>query len=135
MNETLWILVIAVAAILVIGFRLLGRQRAVGGRTPIDLEDMHRGFSHQVSLSTFSQVFTALGEAYSVDPRLIRPEDSLNKLLDMDSWLLDAGTEKLNRWLNSIGIDQKAARPSTVLDLLLLVESRPGPHQNTATAS
>jgi len=42
----------------------------------------------------------------------------------MDSWVLDAGTDKLNQWLIQIGIDESAKQPSTVLDLLLLVERK-----------
>ena len=85
-------------------------------------EEIHRSVAGKVALDTFTKVFHALGEAYSVDPRLIRPEDSLKKLLDADSWVLDAGTEKLNRWLTSIGIERISDQPSTVLDLLVLVE-------------
>ena len=99
MNGTVWIVAIAVAAVLVGAFTFLARRRAVGGRTPMNLEEIHRSVASNVTLDTFTKVFHALGEAYSVDQRLIRPEDSLKKLLDMDSWVLDAGTDKLNRWL------------------------------------
>jgi hypothetical protein len=88
-----------------------------------------------VSLDTFTRVFRALGEAYSLDPRLIRPDDSLKRLLDMDSWVLDAGTEKLNRWLNSIGVEDITVKPVTVLDLLLLVEIKHRPRPGHALAS
>ena len=94
-------------------------------------DEIHRSVAGNVTLDTFTKVFHALGEAYSVDPRLIRPEDSLKKLLDADSWALDAGTEKLNRWLTSVGIEKVTDQPSTVLDLLVLVER--GRKQSTNT--
>ena len=88
------------------------------------LEEIHRSVANRVTVDTFVKVFDALGDAYSIDPRLIRPEDSLKKLLDADSWVLDAGTEKMNRWLTSVGIESVSRQPSTVLDLLLLVEQK-----------
>jgi hypothetical protein len=60
----------------------------------------------------------------SVDLQEIRLEDPLKRFFDSDSWRLDIGTEKLNKWLRDIGIREFDAQPVTVLDLLILVESR-----------
>jgi len=124
MNGTVWIVAIACAAVLVFGFRWAAKRRAFRGRAPVSLEELHRSVADRVTPEVFAQVFRALGEAYSVDPRLIRPNDSLKTLLNMDSWVLDAGTDKLNQWLAQVGINESSRQPSTVLDLLLLVEGK-----------
>ncbi len=129
MNGTLWIIAIACGAVLIVAFKWLAKRRAFHGRTPISLEEIQKSVDDKVSLHTFTRVFRALGEAYSIDPRLIRPDDSLKTLLDMDSWVLDAGTEKMNQWLAQDGIDEGARKPATVLDLLLLVEGKSGSNQ------
>lgn len=123
MNGSHWVALIAIAATLVLGFRFIAKRRAVGGRTPRELIELHRSIAEKVGFETFEQVYRAIGDAYSVDPRLIRSDDSLKKLLDMDSWVLDAGTEKLNERLRALGVEEEEQRISTVLDLLLLVEA------------
>jgi len=84
---------------------------------------MYHSYSSKVSFEAFEQVLVAIGDAYSLDPRLLRPEDQLSKLLDMESWVLDTGTEKLNKWLLDAGVATVEARISTVLDLVLLFEA------------
>jgi hypothetical protein len=123
MSGLLWIALIVIAAILVFGIRAFGRRRAFRGRTAVELAEMHHPHSSKVSFETFEQVLRAVGDAYSLDPRLLRPEDQLSKLLNMDSWVLDAGTEKLNKWLRAAGVATAETRVSTVLDLVLLVEA------------
>lgn len=110
--------------VVIIAFRFFAIRRIGLNRTPIALQEIHSSVANQVSLDTLTLVFRMLGDAYGVEPRLIRPEDSLKRFLDSDSWRLDIGTEKLNKWLQSIGIKEIDTQPATVLDLLILVESR-----------
>lgn len=124
METLLWggfILIAGVLAIVV--FRLLTVKRMVRNRHPMNVNDIHRNVANMVSLNTVDLVFRELGNAYSVDPRLIRPEDSLQHFFDLDSWDLGVGTEKLQQWLQNIGIEEIDTQPKTVLDLLILVES------------
>ena len=44
----------------------------------------------------FKQWFEEIGLAYNVDPRLLRLDDPLKMLNDIDSWELWHGTEKLD---------------------------------------
>lgn len=115
---------IATGIVAVIVFRLLAVRRLGRNRKPLDFQEIHHAVADQVSLDTLTLVFEMLGDAYGVEPRLIRPNDPLKHLFDSDSWTLDMGTEKLNKWLQSIGMAHVDAQPTTVLDLLLLVEAR-----------
>ncbi|MCS6304870.1 MAG: hypothetical protein H8K07_14595 [Nitrospira sp.] len=123
----LWGGLIAIGIMAVITFRYFSIRRITFNRTPIDLQAIHRSIADKASLDTVKQVFHVLGDAYLVDPRLIRLDDSLRSFSNADSWQLDVGTEQLNKWLQSIGIKEIETQPNTVLDLLLLVESRNKP--------
>jgi hypothetical protein len=133
MNTVLWGGLIAIGIAVVIAFRLVAIRRIGLNRTLIDFQVIHRAVANQVSLETLTLVFQMLGDAYGVEPRLIRPNDPLKRFLDADSWRLDVGTEKLNNWLQSIGIREIDVQPATVLDLLILVESRHKSSQLSST--
>lgn len=124
MNALLWGGLIAIGIATVVAFRFYAVRRIDLNRTPIDLQEIHHSIADRVSLDTLKLVFRMLGDAYKIEPRLIRPEDSLRRFFDSDSWRLDVGTEKLNEWLQSIGVKEIDVQPKTVLDLLILVESR-----------
>lgn len=123
----LWGGLIALGTIVVIAFQYFSIRSITFNRTPIDFQEIHRPIADKASLDMVKQVFHALGDAYSVDPQLIRPEDPLKNFSNADSWRLDVGTERLNKWLQGIGIKEIGTQPNTVLDLLLLVESRNRP--------
>lgn len=116
----LGLIVIGTALVAVLRYR--AKRRIARRHAAIELTEIHRLVAGSVSRETLQQVFIALGAAYSIDPRVIRPQDPLKALLDMDSWSLDGGTEKMNKWLQSVGVNGNAAPSSTVLDLLMLVE-------------
>lgn len=120
----LWGGLLAIGMLAVIAFRLFAIRRIGLNRTPVDLQEIHGTVADKVSLETFKLVYHMLGEAYKVEPQIIRPGDPLKRFFDSDSWTLDMGTERLNKWLQSIGIKEINAQPATVLDLLILVESR-----------
>jgi len=88
----------------VIAFRFFAIRRIGLNRTSVDLQEIHSSVADRVSLDTLKLVFRMLGDAYGVEPRLIRLEDPLKRFFDSDSWRLDIGTEKLNKWLRDIGI-------------------------------
>lgn len=114
----------AIAA--VVALRYASRRRVAKRHLPLELEVMHSLLAPPVSFKTFSEVLGALGSAYALDPRTIRPEDPLKVFLDLDSWNLGAGTEKLDSWMANAGVVSADVRPATVLDLLLLIENRRG---------
>jgi hypothetical protein len=103
--------------------RYTSRRKVIKGRSPLSFEEIQRSMATGISLRTLGQVFDVLGEAYGIDPRLIRSNYSFKNFFDLDSWTLDAGTEKVNNWLTSQGVQKPNSQLITVLDLLLLVES------------
>lgn len=121
-GAVLWIVLVFGGISVVAGLRYLGRRKLVSRRKPEEITVVHARVSEEVSLDVLRDVMQAVGHAYSLDPALIRPEDSLEQFMDADSWSLDAGTEKLNRWLVSNGLDENLRRAQTVLELACLVE-------------
>ncbi len=63
----------------------------------------------------------AVGAAYGVDPRLVRPGDLLVKYDEYDSWVLGEGRERLSEWLVARGVTIAPGAISTVLDLAISV--------------
>jgi len=126
-------LVLAIAAVL--GFKRLARKGFEHGRTPLPLVDIHRMVQDQISISVFNEVWSKLGEAFSIDSKLIRPDDKLKTFASLDSWDLGRGEEALGQWLQKRG----AGTPptfETVLDLARWVEkSSPSMPTSNAAAS
>ena len=68
----------------------------------------------------YEKVVNAIGVAYQIDPRLLRPSDSLKKLYGLDSWDLGEGTMQLNDWVKqNFGITRFEIEPKTIIDLLV----------------
>ena len=115
-----------VALVFVIAYRTLLRKQSFKDREPLPLEDIYRtvGDQHHIQFNTFAEVYKALGDCYSVDPRLIRPSDSLKKLFDIDSWDLGEGTQRMEAWLAKAFGEIRSGNPmQTVLDLLVRAEA------------
>lgn len=77
-----------------------------------------------VSTESLARVLETLGDIYRVNPQLLRPNDKLKDFFDLDSWSLGIGTEKLNKWLAEEGFTDVNPTPTTILDLVLLLEDR-----------
>ncbi len=100
----LWLaigLATAIAAVLV--FRAFAKRSVLRGRTPLPLEHAYASVKDQVSFEVFSEVWSALGKAYGMDPRLLRPTDTFIALGEMDSWSLGKGEDQIGRWLKERG--------------------------------
>lgn len=112
-----WWLAIAVigGAILVAGLRVLSKRSFVNGRTPSSLEDLHASVKDRVSFEIFREVWTVLGDAYGVDPRLIRVTDTFAELSKADSWVLGKGEDQIMTWVGKRGLGQPP-KLNTVLD-------------------
>ncbi len=60
---------------------------------------------------------------YGINATYIRPNDPLKKFFDVDSFKLDAGTEKFEEWLkNNFEFPNFFSPPKTILDLLIFLE-------------
>jgi hypothetical protein len=115
-----------VALVFIVAYRTLLRKQSFKGREPLTFEDIYRtvGEQHHIQFTTFAEVYKALGDCYAVDPRLIRPSDSLKKLFDIDSWDLGEGTYKMETWLAKTFGEIRGGNPmQTVLDLLVRAEA------------
>ena len=99
------------------------RKAFAKGRAPQSLADMHVTVQGQVSSAVFNEVWSKVGEAFSIDPRLIRPNDTLKSLSSIDSWDLGEGGDALSRWLEREQLGKPPAL-ETMLDLAKWVESR-----------
>lgn len=125
MNGGVLLLILMVAGIAVVsGLGYFSKRKLTSNRERMDVAAIHAHVSDEVSLEVFRDVLSKVGQAYSIDPKLIRPEDPLAEFLKADSWALDAGTEQLNRWLVENGVDEQPTSAVTVLDLARLLESR-----------
>lgn len=124
MSDALFfVILIAVSIWLIIIFRFISIKKLIGKRDHQSLDVIYEGIKNEVSFETFSEVFQSLGDSYSIDPRLLRIEDTLIQLQSLDSWSLGSGTEKMEKWLTDRGITKCDVKLTSVKDILLLVES------------
>jgi len=109
-----------VAAVAFFGWA--SRLHLVADRKVVDLDELYIFVSSKVDIKVFRAVMRGVGESYSINPELIRPEDPLSRFIKADSWLLGAGTERLNDWLSDNGLDAHLASSLTVLELAQALE-------------
>ncbi|HEX2830432.1 MAG TPA: hypothetical protein VHP37_29110 [Burkholderiales bacterium] len=110
------------ALVFIIGYRAFRKRRIFGRRRLVPLNDIYTNLSdrERLDFEAFCKIFDILGSCYGIDPRQIRPADRLDRFTELDSWHLDAGTEKLEAWLSQEGIDvTKLDKRQTVYDLLI----------------
>ena len=123
MTMGIWLAVaVAVGIAAVVVARTLARRRFAADRQPIPLEVMGSQVGASLSADVVSEVWTEIGTAYGIDPRLIRPDDTLKHLAAIDSWDLGQGGDKLNDWLRTKKLEGKP-QITTVKDLALWVQS------------
>lgn len=111
--------VISIAVLLAL--RSLTKRSFLRRRTASPLEDLHASVKDQVSFEVFSEVWEAVGRAYSIDPRLIRPTDTFSELSKADSWVLGKGEDDLTAWVGKRGLG-RPRQLSTVMDLATWVQ-------------
>jgi len=120
----IWLAIgVALATVFVLGSRALSRKTFAKGRVPQSLAELHAQVQTQVSAVVFNEVWSKIGEVFSIDPRLIRPDDTLKSLSGIDSWDLGEGGDALGQWLER---KQLGTPPplETMLDLVKWVDSR-----------
>jgi hypothetical protein len=115
----MWLLIGLLAAIVaVVVFKSIARRSIFKGRVTVPLRELHTNINDQVSFDIFSEVWTEIGKAYRIDPRLIRPTDTFAELSNADSWSLGKGEDELAGWLDR----KRLGRPPelrTVLDFAM----------------
>lgn len=129
MNIALGLLVVVgIAAVFM--FTRLAKKRVLGTREDIADGSLVELFN-DVALpsATTLEVLKQVGACYGIAYTQLRPDDCLiTRLSKIDSWSLDAGAEKLEKWLrDKFGVAvPRDLKTFTVLDLLRLVESTRG---------
>lgn len=113
-------LAVAIAAVVI--FKALAKRSALQGRTPLRIEDIYGSVKDEVSFEVFSQVWSVIGKAYSIDPQLLRPTDTFLTLGKMDSWTLGKGEDDVEKWLKERGIGLPPQQ-QTVIEFARWVQS------------
>jgi hypothetical protein len=113
---------LAVTIAAVVLFKALAKRSALQGRTPLPMEDIYDSVKDQVSFEVFSEVWSVLGKAYSIDPELLRPTDTFVALGRMDSWTLGKGEDDVGKWLKERGIGAPP-QPQTLIEFARWVQS------------
>lgn len=122
-----------IATIFVLLYKGTAKKQLFGNREPLPLDELYDTLmkSHGVTYETFIIVYEALGNCYSIPSGKVRPTDKINYFLTLDSWDLNAGTEKFETWLRDTVSIEERQMPEilTVLDLLLFVERKKLPSE------
>ncbi|WP_426398204.1 hypothetical protein ACN9M1_05885 [Ralstonia sp. R-29] len=121
----LFISIVAVAIVAVLGFKALARKSFGKEREPLSLVEIYALVNNRVSAEVFNEVWSKVGDAFSIDPRLVRPDDTLKSLNAIDSWDLGKGGDTLSQWLENKQLGKPPAL-ETVLDLALWIEASKG---------
>jgi hypothetical protein len=122
-DEVLWLSAIGAGIGLVLAFGFYSRRRLISNRRPIDTEVIHSNLSVEIDFYALRDTLNTLGKAFSIDPKLIRPDDYLSEYIRADSWNLGAGSERLDQWLIENKISVRLTSVSTVLDLAQILEN------------
>jgi len=127
---TLTLLLSAVAGCAAIGYFFWqhARREIVGGRQPLNDEDLIKQFAAEVPPSAILDVLKLIGECYGIPYAKIRPDDCLMQdYSKADSWRFDLGAERLDEALRTgfnivVPGNLKSMR---IRELVLLVANAP----------
>lgn len=119
----LWASLILMSVVIVGFFLSRERRKITRGREPKSVAAIYESISENVSFDVFRDLLQEMGNAYSLNPELIRPDDDLKSFARYDSWRLGDGTERLERWMLENGVDASHIAAETVLDLARIVEA------------
>ena len=118
-----WLLALFVLGVAVVWFfRTRSRKSFLKEREPRQLTEIHSEVQDKVSSEVFNEVWSKIGEAFVIDPRLIRPDDTLKVLSTIDSWDLGKGEDVLCQWIEQEHLG-KPPSLTTVIDLARWVQT------------
>jgi len=118
-----WLLVLLLLIGLIVWvFRIFSRKSFSKNHEMRQLDDIYEEVKGHISFDTFSEIWLKVGEAFSIDPRLIKPSDTLKALCNIDSWDLGRGEDVLSEWIEQKHLGRPPAL-TTVLDLAKWIES------------
>jgi len=102
--------------------RTLARKSFLKGREPRQLTEIYSEVQDQISQEVFNEVWSKVGDAFTINPRLIKPDDTLKALSNIDSWDLGEGEDVLGQWIEQEQLG-KLPTLTTVLDLARWVQT------------
>jgi len=123
-----WIggMLVAVSIIVITIMRWTIRCRVFRDRKPANIVEIYKKdvAKLNVSYDLFEKVISIVGQAFRVDPKLLRPSDKLRELYEADSWQLGEGIDQLNeRIADEFGIVSFKKEPATVIELVLEIKN------------
>ncbi len=103
---SLWFVIIFLVAVgIVLCGRFFSKMNFFRRRVPASLEKLYSTVSSKMPFEVFSEVWLKIGEAYSIDARLILPNDKFKDFNSFDSWYLGKGEETLALWCQAQHLD------------------------------
>ena len=112
----------ALGATAVWAFRTIARKSFPKQHGPQELAEIYSKIQDQVSPEVFHEVWSKIAEAFAIDPRLVRPDDTLSTLSSIDSWDLGKGEDALDQWIEQSRMG-KPPELTTVLDLARWIQT------------
>ena len=97
-------------------------RRLLRKREPIQLIEIYKKVQNKISPEVFNKVWLKVGEVFDIDPRLVKPSDTLTMLSAPGSKKLDQGKKTLLKWINKECLSDQA-QFKTVLDLAKWVQA------------
>jgi hypothetical protein len=116
------ILILLASLMAVLAFRAHAKRSSFGDRKRLPLEEIFELVRSEVSWTSFRSTWEQVGEAYGIDPRLLRPTDTFAQLAAIDSWRLDSGGDRVRRWLVDSGLRGREDF-KTLLDVAIAIEA------------
>ncbi len=120
-GAALFLIAIAVAALVYLGGRYLSRQTLLRGREPLAVSEIVSGLPEAVRRDEASEMLQVIGKSFRVQPEILRLDDPMSVLMAMDSWTLGHGQGELERWLRAKGVGSLQGKPNTIRDLIVSV--------------
>ncbi|MGN6323981.1 MAG: hypothetical protein ACTHNE_19870 [Dyella sp.] len=118
----LLLILLLLFAFSILFFRMRARKSFLKGREPKQLKEIYAEIPDQISFSVFNEVWSKVGEAFSIDPRLIKPDDTLKALSSIDSWDLGKGDDALSEWVGRENLG-KLPTLTTMLDFAKWIQT------------
>jgi acyl carrier protein len=112
--------VAAVACFLGLHF---SRKKFLRGRLSIQTLEIVKDLPSGIDSSEAERLLRVIAKSFGVKAEILRLDDSLDRLIALDSWKLGEGQDELERWLKAEGVTSFKEKPATIRDLIVAVLS------------
>jgi hypothetical protein len=105
--------------------RYLSRKRLTR-RNLLPVSEIISELPANIPKKNASEILTKIGELFGIPAGVLRLDDSVSMLTEMDSWKLGEGQEKFEAWLKAQGITHLLKETKTIGDLVIsIIDMRP----------